>query len=239
MKKVKIIAAVGGLSLLALSVVLIAADHIDAPAVAGQTTDIADLYAFEGDNPNNTVLIATLQGPLQPGSQTGSASFDEDVMIEFNIDNTGDFVEDLVIQAVRRGEFMYFFGPVQPGQTGLNSQVATSGNVDLVKRVKISNSTEPTISTVDGMSFFAGPRRDAFFFDFNRFNQVISGEVAPDGFLPSDQADDFFDNLNVLAIVVEVPNSMLGTPPDHVGAAVGINGLPPSYNVWVSAKRKQ
>ena len=236
MKKTKLFVILGVLSLAALSVFLISADHIDAPAVTGTTTDIADLYAFEGDNPNNTVLIATIQGPLVPGQVTENATFDEDVMIEFNIDNTGDFVEDLVIQAVRRGDSMYFFGPAQPTESGLSSTVATFADRS---SVKISTSDEIETSTNNGMSFFAGPRRDYFYFDFNRFNDVISGSVAPEGFLPPGQAEDFFLDLNVLAIAVEIPNSMLGTAPAHVGGAVGINGLPNAYNVWVSAKRKQ
>ena len=36
--------------------------------------------------------------------QTTNAAFDQDVVVTFNIDNTGDFVEDLVIQAVKRGD---------------------------------------------------------------------------------------------------------------------------------------
>ncbi len=236
MKKAKIFAAIGGVGLAVLSIFLIAADHIDSPSVAGTTTDIADLYAFEGSNPDNTVLIATLQGPLAPGDQTNDASFDENVLLEFNIDNTGDFKEDLVIQAIKRGDSMYFFGPVAPATQGLSSTVATSGPKH---KVKISTSSEVEVTDQDGMKFFAGPRRDGFFFDFNRFNKVIKGEVAPEGFLPPGEASDFFENLNVLAVSVEVPNSMLGTPPAHVGGAVGIEGLPPAYNVWVSAKRRQ
>lgn len=237
MKKTKIFAFIGGLGVIALSIFLVAADHVDAPAVAGTSTDIADLYAFEGDNPNNTVLIGTVQGPLTPGNVTTNAVFDEDVLIEFNIDNTGDFVEDLVIQAIKRGDSMYFFGPIAPLQTGLNSQVEVSGPR---KAVKISTSDDIQIGNSDnGMTFFAGPRRDAFFFDFNRFNMVASGAVAPEGFLPPGQASDFFINLNVLAVVVEIPNALLGTAPPHVAGAVGINGLPNAYNIWISTKRKQ
>jgi hypothetical protein len=237
MKKTKIFAAIGGLGLAVLSIFMIAADHIDAPAVAGTSTDIADLYAFEGDNPNNTVFIATLQGPLMPGENTNQAEFDEDVMVEFNIDNTGDFVEDLVIQVIRRGDSMYFFGPTEPAQTGLDSEVQVSA---VRNSVKISTSTDVQTSSNNGMTFFAGPRRDAFFFDFERFNDVISGSVAPEGFLPPDQATDFFENLNVLSVVVEVPNALLGEAPTHVANGVGgVSGLPDAYNVWVSAKRKQ
>jgi len=238
MKKTKIIATLGSFGIIALSAFLLAADHVDAPDVVGTSTDIADLYAFEGSNPDNTVFIATVQGVLEPGTITGNAVFDEDVLIEFNIDNTGDFVEDLVIQVIKRNDDMYFFGPAQVGssETGLSSSIYTSS---LQNSVEISDVDEQIVSTNDGMSFFAGPRRDAFFFDFNRFNSVVSGSVAPEGFLSPATASDFFEQLNTLAIVVEVPNSMLGDAPAHVGGAVGIDGLPPAYNVWVSAKRKQ
>lgn len=236
MKKTKLFAVIGSLSLALISIFLIAADHIDAPDVSGTTTDIADFYAFEGDDPDKTVFIATLQGLLTPGNVTDNAQFDEDVLVEFNIDNSGDFVEDLVIQAIKRGDSMYFFGPVAPTETGRNSIIETVAERN---SVKISTANDLEITTNNGMNFFAGPRRDAFYFDFNRFNQVIGGEVTPEGFLPSGEANDFFHDLNVLAIVVEVPNSMLGNAPAHVGETFGINGLPPSYNVWVTTKRKQ
>ncbi|NND63841.1 MAG: DUF4331 family protein [Flavobacteriaceae bacterium] len=238
MKKTKLFAVIAGLGVVVLSVFLLAADHIDAPAVAGTTVDIADLYAFEGDNPNNTVLVATLQGPLSPGNVTENAVFDEDVLVEFNIDNDGDFVEDLVIQAIRRDSIMYFFGPsvVDAADSGLNSSIYVD---DMAGQVEISSTSETITATNSGMTFFAGPRRDAFYFDFNRFNEIVSGAAAPEGFFPPADASDFFESLNVLAIAVEVPNSMLGDAPPHVAGAVGINGLPDAYNVWVSAKRKQ
>jgi hypothetical protein len=45
---------------------------------------------------------------LSPNA-TAAAAFNENVMIEINIDNTGDNVEDLVIQAIKR--MIRFFGP--------------------------------------------------------------------------------------------------------------------------------
>ena len=46
MKKSKLIAAIGGLTLAAVATVFIAADHIDSPSVVNGGADIADLYAF-------------------------------------------------------------------------------------------------------------------------------------------------------------------------------------------------
>ena len=118
----------------------------------------------------------------------------------------------------------------------MNSEILTFADQNTVK---ISTVDDLQTSNNDGMSFFSGPRRDPFFMDFNRFEEVLSGAAAPEGFYPEGQASDFFVDLNTLAIVVEIPNSRLGSAPAHVGENVGISGLPPSYNVWVSAKRKQ
>ena len=183
------------------------------------------------------MFVVTIQGILAPGGVTENAVFDEDVLIEFNIDNTGDFVEDLVIQAIKRGDSIYFFGPAIPNQTGLESDVLTSAATHLVQ---ISRSQESFITYEDGMSFFAGPRREPSYFDFNRFIDIANGDAAPEGFYPPEESTDFFLELNTLAIVVEVPNSLLGNAPPHILESQGaISGLPPAYNVWVSSKRKE
>ena len=51
MKKSKILMGVAVLSIAGFFA--IAADHIDAPAVAGGTSDITDIFAFQGQNNNN------------------------------------------------------------------------------------------------------------------------------------------------------------------------------------------
>ena len=237
MKKTKLFTVIGVFSLLLLSLTFMSLDHVDATNVTGTSSDIADFYAFEGDNPDNTVFVVTIQGILAPGGVTENAVFDEDVLIEFNIDNTGDFVEDLVIQAIKRGDSIYFFGPATPSQTGLESDVLTSAATHLVQ---ISTTQESFITNEDGMSFFAGPRREPSYFDFNRFIDIENGDAAPEGFYPPEESTDFFVELNTLAIVVEVPNSLLGNAPPHIlESQGGINGLPPAYNVWVSSKRKE
>ncbi len=229
MKKTKIFAAIGGLGLAALSVFLIAADHIDAPAVAGTSTDIADFYSFQGEDPNNLVFVVDVQGLIAPGQPTEQAVFDEDVLLEINIDNNNDLVEDLVIQAIKRDTTMYFFGPVAPSQTGLNSAI---DEANMSGSVPISTTTDIQTTTNNGIQFFAGPRDDPFFFDFTRYNEVIAGSAT--GF--NNPGADTFEGTNVLSVIVEVPKSMLGS------GVVGANPLAPTvpvYNVWVEAKRKQ
>ncbi len=215
MKNFKFILGVGVFA--AASFFFLSADHIDAPAVQGGTSDITDFYAFQGQDTDNLVFVANVQGLLSPGA-TGSASFDENVMIEFNIDNTGDNVEDLVIQALPRDGKMYFFGPVAPGTTGLSSTVIGSGPQTVVDITTYGSA--PMVQTTAGISAFAGPRDDPFFFDFNQYSAIIGGTAS--GF--NNPGTDTFAGTNVMSIVVEVPKSMIG--------GTG------TINTWVESKSK-
>jgi hypothetical protein len=216
MKKTKIVL---GLSLVAISgLVFMAADHADAPAVTGNASDITDVYAFQGQDTNNMVFVVNTQGLLTP-SATGMAAFSENVMVEINIDNNGDNVEDLVIQAVKRNNKMYFFGPVAPGTTGVTSMVKTNamaGNVEISKY-----GSAPIVGTANGMKFFAGPRDDPFFFDLGQFKSILMGTGT--GF--NNPGTDTFAGTNVLSTIIEVPKSMLGSSA--------------TINVWAETKKKQ
>ena len=226
MKKVRIYV---GIAVLAIAVgFLAAADHIDAPGTTGDTADITDFFAFEPtEGSDNTVFVVDVQTNVLPELAYGE--FDENVLTEINIDTDNDLVENLVIQAIPRNGKMYFFGPVAPAQTGLNSEIMVDfplGSVD------ISETTAITETTADGVRLFAGPRQDPFFFDFFQFNAVIGG-MAPGGFKVAGEAEDTFDGSNTLSMVVEIPNSMLGetTGMNALGLAV--------YKTWVTTNKKQ
>jgi hypothetical protein len=60
---------------------------------------------------------------LSPNA-TAAAAFNENVMIEINIDNTGDNVEDLVIQAIKR--MIRCLRTICSGTTGTSSTIKTS-----------------------------------------------------------------------------------------------------------------
>ncbi len=223
MKKTSLM-AIG--SFIAIALALIAADHLEAPAVGGTTADITDFYAFEGADQNNTVFVASVQGLLPPGTD---ATFDENVLLEINIDNDGDLIEDLIVQAIPRDGIMYFFGPYTPSTTGLNSTI--DENAQFTGQVDISTGENALTTTTDGISYFAGLREDPFFFDFNQFNAVVAGE-APNGF--NNPGNDDFDNTNVLSVVIEIPNNLLGsTFPHPAGTGVQV------FNAWLEAKRQQ
>ncbi|WP_149276151.1 DUF4331 family protein [Pareuzebyella sediminis] len=226
MKNTKLLIGLGFLTI--VGIVLVAADHIDAPGTTGNTADISDFYGFESpSNSDNTVFIIDLQTNVLPDLAYGE--FDENVLTEINIDTDNDLIEDLVIQALPRGDTMYFFGPTAPDMTGRESEVLTDFPLG---QVAISDADALTTTTEAGVSLFAGPRQDPFFFDFGQFNKVIGGN-APEGFLPEGEAVDTFDGANTMSLVVEIPNSMLGET-----TATNVLGLS-VYKTWVTTNRKQ
>jgi hypothetical protein len=197
--------------------ILLAADHIDAPAVTNQSTDITDVYVFRAENPDNMVFVANTQGLLSPGATSG-AKFDENTLIEFNIDNNGDNVEDLVIQCIAKNGKMKVYGPVAPRTPGTTSYLNIS---DFTAQVDITPYGQAAIiNEQKGVKVFAGPRDDPFFFDLGAFQQVIAGTASSF----NNPGTDTFAGTNVLGIVVEVPKSMLGG-----------NG---TINVWAESKKK-
>ena len=185
--------------------IIYAADHIDAPSVTNKPTDITDVYVFRAEDPDNMVFVVNTQGLLTPGA-TADAKFDENTMIELNIDNNGDNVEDLVIQCIAKNGKMRVYGPAAPKVTGTVSYLninKLSVQTDITKYGQ-----DPLIGTGDnGVKVFAGPRDDPFFFDLVRFRQVIAGTASSF----NNPGNDTFAGTNVMAIVVEVPKSLLNS----------------------------
>ncbi len=216
MKTIKILFGIG--VILTASFFLLSADHLEAPAVSGGTSDITDFYAFRAQNTDNVVFVANVQGFLSPGDTAG-ASFHENVLVEINLDTDGDAIEDLVIQAIPRDGKMYFFGPTVPTASGLNSTIATTATQNVVDITPYN--TNAITSSNGGMTFFAGPRDDPFFMDFAQFGAILGGTAT--GF--NNPGTDSFEGTNVLSIVVEVPKSLVGT-----------SG---SINTWVETKELQ
>jgi hypothetical protein len=224
MKRNKLLLSVIAAATFITGGIIYAADHIDAPSVTNQTTDITDLYVFRSPvNTNNLVFVANIQGLMSPAA-TASAKFDENNIIEFNIDNTGDMVEDLVIQCKYDAATnkMYVFGPVAPSATGITSKL--QGNPTAEVTVTPYSSATPGIATGStGIQVFAGPRDDPFYFDLTQFNKIISGMATSF----NNPGIDAAAGTNVMSVVLEVPKSLVG----NIAATNTIN-------VWLKTKKK-
>jgi hypothetical protein len=217
---------IGALIAIALAGVIYAADHIDAPAVtgAGNTStgaDITDIYAFQSPSDNSKmVFVMNVEGLMSPAT-SAAASFPNNTLYEINIDNTGDNVEDLVIQALVQNGKIRVYGPVAPANKGTTSTIRKNGAVTEASVTAYRSSSNPSIgSNANGIKLFAGPRDDPFFFDLTRFKEVVGG--AQTAF--RNPGVDTFAGTNVMSIVIEVPKSMLGSED--------------TINVWGETKTK-
>lgn len=223
MKRFRLLAAGAVLTVAAGFGLLVAADHRDSALLTDdRAADIADVYSFLSPaNPDHVVLAMTVSG-LIPPAEASTTFFDPNVLYQWKIDNTGDAVEDLVIQAFVTGapgrQVMHFRGPAAPPIAGSVSRVIPGPETATVRV-----STGPTAITTRGrgMTVFAGVRDDPFFFDLVRFREVVAGSAS--GF--RNPGIDTFAGTNVLAIVVEVPRTLLGNNP--------------SIGVWGTTSRLQ
>lgn len=216
MKTKKILLGILGASIIAAGIV-IAADHADTPALTGKTTDITDVYAFQGQNTSNMTFVINTQGLLAPGA-TAAAKFDDNTMIELNIDNNADNIEDLVVQCVFNNNIMYVYGPIKPSVTGARSKVEGGQTINVAVTPYGQNAI---IASRNGFMAFAGPRDDPFFFDLDQYKRILGGMATSF----NNPGNDTFKGTNVLSIVLEFPKSLLDAS----------NG---KVNIWAEAKRK-
>ena len=196
-----------------------ASDHQDTTFLATKLTaaDLTDLYVFESpSNPANVVLAMDFDPLITPGEVR---PFDPAVLYQFKIDNTGDGVEDLVLQFQSQGKVkggrtasVVVRGPGKPRKVGTESSlIGTSVAGPLDRMFSVGN-----------MKVFVGTRKDPFFFDLEQFFKIIPDRnyslqpnPAPPftvlSFRPPGQAMDLLDSFNVHSIVVELPRKMLGS----------------------------
>jgi hypothetical protein len=196
-----------------------ASDHQDTPEVElSSRMDINDVYAFPGSSADRIVLVLTTSSPITP-AQSAAAAFDPNLLYQLKIDNTGDGVEDKVIQVTFSGtgsnQQMTVRGPVAPAQTGTMNTLLTSGT-------SITGTTNTNLGSATGIQAFAGIRDDPFFLDLEQFFRIVpdrkpvSGGLSqlPDqptasAFRPAGQAVDYLRGINTLGIVLEMPTAML------------------------------
>ncbi len=213
-----------------------ASDHLDSPAVQARPgADITDVYAFPApDDDKNVVLVMDVH-PVIPAGQGRSTFFDPGVMYQLKIDNTGDHVEDSVIQFRADGtgtaQTIHVYGPAKPAQTGTTSSwVGETGTVAYDKAATLNG----------GIEVYAGPRKDPFFFDLAQFFKIIPDRAghAPGVKPPAATASGFnnpgvdflsSNKLNVLSLVVELPRTALA--PD--------GGAPGKINLWATTSTSE
>jgi hypothetical protein len=223
MKKVIIsVLAVAALVAAALSAALVsgpgsaaAADHVDAPGLTppggNSQLDIADLYAWRATN-GNTVLALTVNGLAKAGQKAVFASgvpgvsTTKGVSYWLRVDNDGDAVSDVDLQVT--------FG--KPAKNGVQKMtVRRDGKLLVSGKTTVPGAQVVKVNEQNGVKAFAGLRDDPFFFDLAGYLDILA---ALDDDTTNDAKSfvgckaprtDFFEGLNVSAIVLELPASLL------------------------------
>lgn len=211
--------------------VLVASDHQDTPEVElSPRLDINDVYAFPGSSPDRMALAVTTSSPLTPAN-TSAAAFAPGQLYQIKVDNNGDAIEDLVFQFTFRGDgtnqIVEMRGPAAPERTGANTTLIDAEPV-------ISGPINTVLGSQGSIQLFAGTREDPFYIDLEQFFRIIPDrgpETGPlSGIGPDPEATafrnpgiDFLAGLNALAIVVELPASMLlGSNANQADPAIGV-----------------
>ncbi len=240
--RARALAAVGVVVLVAAAIkarTLTASDHQDTPLVElSPRFDVNDVYAFPSPgNPARTVLVLGTSSPVTP-AQTPSFTFgnNDQELYQIKVDNTGDAREDLVFQITFTGKAgkqkVTLRGPVKPNSVGTTNT--------LVGGKPIKGYTNTIITADNGIKLFAGPRDDPFFIDLEQFFRILPDRRPETGplstitqgpltFRPATGANpavDFVRGINDMAIVIELPTSMLTN--------VATNGR---FGVWGTTSR--
>ena len=205
---------------------LLASDHQDTPEVElNPRMDINDVYAFPGATPDRVALVLTTSSPLAGTS----ASFDPDLLYQIKIDNAGDAKEDLVFQitfdqGALTAQKVTVRGPIAPPVVGTSTTLGTSG-------ATVTGNVGSNLGSTTGMQVFTGVRGDPFFIDLEQFFKILPDRRPSTGPLstPSTATASAFRSpgvdllapFNCLAIVIEVPKSML-TSSTAADAKVGV-----------------
>ena len=175
-----------------------AADHLDAPIVKNNhALDITDIYAFDGANSKNTVLVvdvAPLAGVVSGTQFSSSGSY------RMNLDTNGDYVADTVYTTTFSAGNRDHKQAVTLKRNGTTIATGYTGN---------------TIQVNGGGRLYAGMRDDPFFFDLAGYNQLKDSTYSDASGLLDSPGTDFFAGTNILGIVLELPDSAVGASANY------------------------
>ncbi|MFZ0686152.1 MAG: DUF4331 family protein [Terriglobales bacterium] len=187
--------------------------------------DFTDLYAFpKPGDANKSILVMNVHPSVavNPAGPTTDQPFATEALYEIKIDTNGDFVADIAYRVrvtsdkngaqtatLRRTEGTQAAGTSDDGQV-------------IIGGARVSTGSETHVAEAGGHRLFAGWRSDPFFFD-------VEGALNNLQFTGS----DYFADKDVCSIVLEVPNSALGSGKLGLWARTldGVGGK------WVQADR--
>ncbi|MBK3574541.1 DUF4331 family protein [Streptomyces sp. MBT65] len=169
--------------------------------------DISDVYLFKGRN--GTVFV------MNTNPVSADKGFHPEALYEFHIDTDNDAVQDLTFR-------FRFLAPEPDGRQAwvldrLTGAEAADRNAPGTPVA--TGSTEEIVTTPDGLKAFVGRAGDPFYLDGTVITAVVTalrnGEAVDLSAFDPQRASNLFAGTNVTAIVLEVPDDLVGS--DTIG----------------------
>ncbi len=206
--------------------------HFDTPtAREDPRLNLCDFYLFAG-TPETTVMAMT----VNPAATIESlAPFRDEALYVFRFDTDGDRREDVSFK-VRFSEIVHVpTGGVDGHAQTFDVRLATGDEavVGDAGQLVLAGSTGTTVLGDNGIRAFSGVVNDVFGGDAAALNKFRDAAVAGSYQLEAfDNPVNFFAGRSVGGIIVEVPNTLLGTDKSvHAWATVSLFGHAPEQQV--------
>ncbi|PYI74482.1 MAG: hypothetical protein DMF01_10255 [Verrucomicrobia bacterium] len=187
--------------------------------------DMTDLYVFtKPGDPAKSIIVLNVHPSfaLNPPGLTTTEPFAPGALYEVKVDTDGDAIADIAYSVLfsssgdgKQSATMRRIQGVRAAGVGEEGEI-------IVQQAPVSVGQEALVTKAGDYGFFFGWRSDPFFFDAKgNFNQMqFTG-------------DDFFTDKNVCSIVIELPNSALGS--NKVG--IWARTLDKTGEGWIQADR--
>lgn len=179
------------------------------PPLGDQRLDLCDLYAFLAPNdPTRTVIILN--------ANPNADALHPDAIYRINIDTDGDCLTDIA--------FSFIYSKPQNGKQTVDVYMAKEPEAHspeavgkkIISAAEVSFGPKPNIIKADGVTFFAGARSDAFFFDYDGIKNLFDTRggrnfTAPHlGSKSPWSGVDSNTEANVFSMAIELPTKDLG-----------------------------
>jgi hypothetical protein len=136
------------------------------PPMGDQRLDLCDLYVFQSQHDSARTVIILNANP-------NADALHPDAIYRVNIDNDGDYLTDVALSYV-------FSKPENGSQTvnvfmakGAEARSPEAVGTKIIADGEVSFAARPKILKAGSVTFFAGSRSDAFFFDFDGIKNLF------------------------------------------------------------------
>jgi hypothetical protein len=191
--------------------------------------NICDTYLFKG-SPGNTVMAMTCNADA---GMTASDALPLESMYTFRFDTNGDAKEDIV--------FKFRFGQPRHVDAGEHRHIQTfqvrRAEGEAIKRdagdLLVEGETGSVATSSWGIRAFVGVAPEMWAADAIAFFNLLNALYKEDRFDGSvfQHQKNFFKNRNVMALVLEVPNSMIGKGKVHLWSTASLFGHAPEVQI--------